>query len=170
MNVIMYFAMTLNGKIADAKDSIAFSSDNEWNLFEEKVKEWGNIIMGSRTFEISCRAKVFPYSGINVVMTSKNIKNVWGDRVIFFGGSPAEALKMLKEQGFETAYVGGGGRLNYSFLKEGLVDEVMIDIEPEILGKGIGLLSDEDIRSKLKLIEVKKTSEDEVQLRYSVIR
>ncbi|MCL4375733.1 dihydrofolate reductase family protein [Candidatus Marsarchaeota archaeon] len=170
MKTIMYLAMTLNGKIADGRGSIGFSSDNEWNLFQEEMGKWGNIIMGRRTFEVSLKAGVFPYNGLNIVMTKEKIRNRWGESVIFFGGSPAEALRLLDDRGFEIAYIGGGGMLNYSFLKEGLIDEIMVDVEPAVIGVGVGLLAEEEIRSKLKLIDVKRISEDEVQLRYSVIR
>jgi dihydrofolate reductase len=170
MKTIMYLAMTLNGKIADGKGSIGFFSDNEWNLFQKEMRKWGNIMMGRRAFEVSLKAEVFPYHGLNIVMTKEKIKNRWGESVIFFGGSPAEALRLLDDRGFEIAYIGGGGMLNYSFLKEGLIDEIMVDVEPTVIGVGVGLLAEEEIRSKLKLIDVKKISEDEVRLRYSVIR
>ena len=61
-----------------------------------------------------------------------------------------EALKLLSD--FEQVVVAGGGALNASFVEENLVDEIYLDIEPIILGKGITLFRDKDFERKLKLL------------------
>lgn len=58
--------------------------------------------------------------------------------------------------------------MNSSFLKERLIDEIYLDVEPIILSNGIKLFADAEFESKLELIEIKKISKDEVQLHYKV--
>lgn len=64
----------------------------------------------------------------------------------------------------------GGGGANSSFIKENLVDEIYLDLEPIIIGRGIRLFADADFESQLELIEIKKISDNEVQLHYKVRR
>ncbi len=68
--------------------------------------------------------------------------------------SPKEALKLLKD--FKEVIVAGGGALNASFTEENLIDEIFIDIEPIILGKGILLFRDKDFEKNLKLLGKRK--------------
>ena len=82
--------------------------------------------------------------------------------------SPQEALQILQNQKFKTVLICGGGKLNSSFMKEKLIDEIYLDIEPVFLGTGIKLFTDAEFETKLKLIDVKRLSKDEVQLHYKV--
>ena len=171
MKVVLYMAITANGMIAKEDDNTSFVSDVEWESFNNLSKEMGNYVMGRKTYEVSLLDNAFPYPDrLNVVMTNQNIENKWGDNVIFTNKSPKEILKLLEEKGFETTFVGGGGKINTSFLKENLVDEIYLDIEPILLGKGIKLFADSDFELKLELINIKKLSENEVQLHYKVLK
>jgi len=167
MKVILYMAMTVNGYIARENDETPWS-DIEWESFTEMIKKVGNYVMGRRTYETSLKAGVFPYPCLSIVMTKEPIENKWGDQVIFTDKSPQDVLKLLGEKGFDTAFVGGGGQINASFMKENLVDEIYLDIEPLVFGKGIKLFADADFEAKLELIGTQQLSENEIQLHYRV--
>ena len=77
-------------------------------------------------------------------------------------------LDKLKK--FETVIIAGGGILNSSFLKEGLIDELYLDIEPIAFGKGINVFENEDFEANLELLETKQLSPNEIQLHYKVIK
>jgi riboflavin biosynthesis pyrimidine reductase len=79
-------------------------------------------------------------------------------------------LKLLKERGFKTALVGGGGKLNSSFMKERLVDEIYLEVTPMIFGKGIKVFEDSNFEAKLELLGVKKLSSNEIQLHYKILK
>lgn len=64
----------------------------------------------------------------------------------------------------------GDGALNASFMLENLVDEIYLDIEPIVFGRGIKVFAENDFEMKLRLIETKKLSNDETQLHYQVLR
>ena len=74
----------------------------------------------------------------------------------------------MKGKGFTSALVGGGGKLNASFMKENLVDEIYLDVEPVVLGKGVKLFDDGEFEKSLELLVIKKISKDEIQLHYKV--
>ena len=170
MKTILYMATTPNGYIAKENDDTSFVSRQSWESFEELSQEAGNLIIGRRTFEISLQDNTFPYPDrFNIVMIHDKVENKWGEDVLFTDKSPKNVLKVLEEKGFETAFIGGGGSINSAFLKEGLVDEIYLDIEPKVFGKGIQLFSPNDFEFNLELLETKNLSASTIQLHYKVI-
>ena len=62
-----------------------------------------------------------------------------------------------------------GGKLATSFLKEGLVNEIYLNVEPIVFGKGIPIFTNENFEKNLELLQVKKFSKNEVRLHYMVL-
>ncbi len=172
MKVILVMAITPNGYIAKPDGDTSWEEPTSWIGFKKTSKEIGNIIIGKNTYEQVVKAKQFPLpKRLNVVLTYEKIENKWGeDKVIFTDKQPKEILEMLKKKGFNRACVAGGGMNNSNFMKEGLIDELLIDVEPTIFGKGIKLFADADFDFKLKLLKVKKLSANELQLHYKVMK
>lgn len=170
MKVILYMATTINGLIANENDDTSFVSKIEWNNFSNMIKKIGNMIIGKRTYEVMQNTEEF--SGLDkvkvIVMTKTTSLKSDNPNITFTNQSPKKTLELLQEQGFNEALITGGGKLNSSFIKENLIDEIYIDIEPTILGKGIKLFSDGDFEANLELIETKKLSPNEIQLHYKV--
>ena len=85
-----------------------------------------------------------------------------------------EAMRILKEEfGVERAAVVGGGHINAGFLKEGLLDEVVMIVGAGIDGreKQVSVfdgLEDDYPLTSLKLIEAKALPSEGVLLRYKV--
>lgn len=75
---------------------------------------------------------------------------------------------MMKKKGMDEAIVGGGDMLNAGFLKEGLLDEIFLDVESLIFVAGISLFARTDTEGKLRLLETKKISENTVRLHYKI--
>lgn len=170
MKTILYMAITANGLIARENGQTDFVSQNEWKNFSKAVKKSGNIVIRSRTFEVMQKEKEFSRLGkITVVVVSKKTKKTLLPN-LFFVRSPKEALHLLKKMKFEIAMVAGGGALNASFLKQGLLDELFLDVMPSVLGFGIPLFRLGKSGVKLKLLEVKRLAKNEVQLHYKVVR
>jgi dihydrofolate reductase len=164
-------AITVNGMIAKEDDDTSFVSDNSWENFDQLSRKAGNLITGRRTHEIDVAEGYFPYPDrLNIIMTNKPIENKWGEKTIFSNKTAKEVLKLLEEKGFDTAFIAGGAKIATSFMKENLVDEIYVDVEPIAIGKGIRLFSEEEFEAKLELIEVKNLSKNEIQLHYRVLK
>lgn len=172
MKVILYMGITANGFIAGEGDDTSFVEADSWKSFENVYKKAGNIIMGRRTFELSIDDGTFPYpDAFNIVMSHKNYKNEWGeDKVLITDKSPQWVLTKLEEKGFKEAFLAGGGTLNSSFMKDGLIDEVYLDIEPIAFGKGIPLFAPDSFEVNLKLLDSKNLNSNTIQLHYAVKR
>lgn len=170
MRVIIYAAPTPNGMIAKENYNEDYVSAGNWRLFVKTVRQAGSVVIGRRTFEVAVKTGVFPIRpALNVVMTSRKVENKWGDSALFTDKSPREVIRLLKGRGFKTMIVAGGS-VSTSFIREKLVDEIRLDFQPEIFGKGTRLFEGEDFDAKLELIGTKKLSKNEVQLRYGVLK
>jgi len=55
-------------------------------------------------------------------------------------------------------------------MAEKLIDEIYIDVEPRVFGRGIPLFNGNDFDANLKLLETKKLSDNEIQLHYQVLK
>jgi len=171
MKVILYMGVTPNGYIAKPDGNSEWTCQEDLDGFYEQSKKAGNIIMGKNTYSYVLKQGFFPFSdALNVVVSHESIKNTWGDNVLILNQSPKEVLLTLENKGFKSAFLAGGGQLNSSFMKENLIDEVYLDVEPLIFGKGIKLFADNDFEYKLELLDFKKLNENTIQLHYKIIK
>lgn len=169
MKTILYMGITPNGYIAKEDGDSEWTSDEDLQGFYNHSKEAGNVIMGKNTHLITVKYNYFPFpDALNIVVSREAIENKWGDNVIITDQSPKEILSLLQEKDFNIAFLIGGGQLNSSFMKEGLIDEIYLDVEPLIFGKGIEVFADSDFEYKLELLETKKLNSNTVQLHYNV--
>ncbi len=166
MNVIMYMAVSADGFIAGEGDDTSFVTKSEWASFRRILKRTGNVIIGRRTYDILEKKGEFAGLGkLRVVVVTRTRSDL--PLGITTAPSPQAALDLLKKD-FRQVLVAGGGQLNASFMKEGLVDELYLDVEPVVLGKGIKLFGNDRLQAKLSLVGTKKLSANEIQLHYTV--
>jgi len=169
MKVVLYMAMTVNGLIAKENDETPWS-DIEWESYAKVIRQFKNLILGRRTYEIMNADKnLFSKIGnpFTVVVTKQKLLDT---KNFAFVKTPKEALKLLKEKRFSEVLLGGGGTINGAFMKENLIDEVYLDVEPLVFGKGIKLFANADFETKLELLSIKKLSKSELQLHYKVLK
>gem|GEM_PF-120724 len=168
MKVNLYMAISANGMIAKENDDTSWISKEEWNSYSAFVRKIGAMIIGRRTYKILTKQPEFvELKNVTIVVVSHNeLKTLSQNHLL--AKSPQDALQLLKD--FKEVAVAGGGILNGSFIKEGLVDEIILDIEPVLFGKGIPLFGNIDCEANLKLLDVKKISENELQVRYKVVK
>ena len=155
VKVIVYMHITPNGMIARF-DGSEFSSKKARAGFLSMMKKVRVNIIGRGTFETAVKKGGFPLEGLNIVATKHSIKNTWKN-VIVTDKNPKEILKLVEENGYSEAMV-GGGKITTSFITANLVDEFYFDIEPVIFSKGIHLFSEENFDKKLKLLDIERFS------------
>lgn len=172
MKVRLYMAISVNGIIARENGEEDFLSEKNWDTFVELLKESKALIWGRKTYEI-----VMQEYGEKYLETIKDIKklivssdeNLNLDRRFELTKSPDEALNSLKRQGFNEVLISGGSFLNSSFAKKKIIDEIIFNIEPTIVGYGIPVFSPEEFDLKLSEPEMRQVSEGIIQLRYKVL-
>lgn len=157
--------MTLDGKIAKNSDHFPdWTSREDKKYFSQISREAGVVMMGDKTFAIfSSPLK----ERLNVVFTmQESPKEIEG--VKWVKGEPEDVLKELENEGYEKAVLGGGAFINGMFLKEKLIDEIHVTVEPKIFGDGLGLFKGE-FNVNLELLETKKINDDSIVLKYKVL-
>ncbi len=158
-------AITLDGKIAKTKDHFpSWTSKEDKNFFAKISKKHKAVLMGKNTFDTFKKPLK---DRLNVVFTNKKnlakIKNV-----MWVSGKISPVLKKLEKMGYKSAVLGGGAMLNAEFLKEKLIDEIIVTINPKIFGRGISLLEG-DFDIDLKLLKVENINKDTIALRYKPV-
>ena len=164
-------AITANGYIFGENDDTSWVSPEDFESQAKVAKRAGNIVYGRRTYDIGVKENTVPVlSCLNVVVTSKSKQMETKKHFLFTDKKPRAIIKMLEEKGFSEILVAGGSILNNAFIKENLIDEIYLDIEPIILGKGSPLFVPTDIKLNLKLLELNKLSDQTIQLHYQVVK
>ncbi|MBI2545242.1 MAG: dihydrofolate reductase family protein [Candidatus Aenigmarchaeota archaeon] len=171
MKVVLFMAQTINGMIARENYEEEFFTDETWDMFVKFSEEIGCFVIGRNTYDIYKKknSEKFSLDKVNAkrIVVSNNPKLKLDARYIL-ANSPRDALNKANKLGFRKVMVTGGGLVNSSFMKAGLIDEIIINVEPYLLGKGIRIFSEDDFEKKLKLTDVKKLKLGIIQLRYSV--
>lgn len=174
MKVIMVFVSTLNGKITRGDDPEVrhWSSKSDQEYYSRVWRNSSLVIMGSRTYDDNI---ITPHEGrLVVVMTRKPEDyqaHVVPGQMEFTGMSPDEIVRKYSKGGAPLMTVVGGPLIATSFIKDSLVDELWLTLEPRLFGSGINLITESDVDVKLKLIEIEKVNDDGTLItKYSFIR
>ena len=162
--------MSLNGIIARENNEEDFISNDSWEEWLRWIREAGCVIWGRKTHEVVKtwgKQYIDDIRGVRAMVVSSNQNFEAGDG-FELASSPKEALEKLQIAGSNTVILSGGSTLNTSFAKAGLIDEVVLNVEPVLIGKGIPLFFPQEFNLKLKLLSTKKITEHIVQLHYEV--
>jgi dihydrofolate reductase len=126
------------------------------------------LVMGRNTFEtVKSFDGEWPYDKkVFVVSNSmKSIPNGYEDKAELIKGLPSDIVMSLKGRGYNNLYIDGGKTIQ-NFLKEDLIDEMIITTIPTILGGGKSLFGELSESKKFKLLNTKVVSEIAVQNHY----
>ena len=141
--VSVFMGISLDGFIARIDGNLDFldfvSDEGEDYGYKKFMESIDCILMGRITFEKVLTFDEFPYSK-PVLVYSNNIEipKVLSKKVEKISGEPKEVLVKLVQKGFNSIYLDGGITVS-NFLKENLVDEIILTRVPYLLGKGIPL-------------------------------
>ena len=167
-----HVASTLDGFIAREDGSFdCFSGEGEHvNDYLESLKSYGAVLMGRRTYEVGLSMGVTdPYPFLKSYVFSRTIKKRPDERVEIISDDAAEIVRKLKSEPGKDIYLCGGAELAAQLFKEELVDEVIVKLNPLLLGSGIPLLPDIGRLISLELIDTKVYDSGVVLLSYRVL-
>ena len=170
MKVTLMAAISLDGYIAQEKTQVstAWTSAEDKALFREKSKETGVVIMGSTTF--ATVGQPLP-DRLNIIYTRQSKSELvakyglseaqTGEEVLRVTQlSPTTLIKQLQAEGFKQVLVCGGSSIYTQFLQAGMINRLLITVEPVAFGSGIKLFAaDEPFIKKFKLITTTKLND-----------
>lgn len=169
MKKTLFLSMSLDGFIANT-DGIPMFPQSAWEDWCSLVNEADNVIAGRNSVE---QLKDDQMSSIlnprhKVVLSSQDID--YSEAGWQRANSPAIALEMLRQQGVTEAIIGGGRAVYHAFMREQLVDTILIDLQPVVFGNGIPVFGQILDPTHLKLLETCPLNDDTIRLRYQVLR
>jgi dihydrofolate reductase len=146
---IVFIAASLDGYIADKDGGVDWlhSIPNPENLdmgFVDLIDRIDALVMGRKTFEKVCSFDCdWPYSKPVFVLSNsmKSIPEGYKGKAETVKGSLSEILESIHQKGYIHLYIDGGVTVQ-SFLKEDLIDEMIITVIPILLGDGIQLFGE----------------------------
>lgn len=169
MKVTLLMAQTVDGKVAKESDEfINWTCKEDKKFFVAETKRAGVMVMGWNTYKTIGR----PLPERLIVVMSKEPGEEIDDgksRVRFTTDEPKQILEKLETEGYKEVVIAGGPYTNGWFLKEGLIDEVKLTIEPVLFGKGLSLFSEADVNIKMELVSCTNLTPNVLSVHYRII-
>lgn len=162
MKTILIFVSTLDGKITKWGDPKvrSWSSSDDQNYFDTIWNATRIIIMGSGTYNPD---PLKPTSNhLFIVMTRQPSKYKSSEKpgqLEFTDETPSVLLKRVEKYGDEKILIVGGSQIATLFLREQLIDELWLTIEPKIFGVGSSFVTEEKLDINLNLLSTEKINE-----------
>ncbi len=105
-------------------------------------KHFDAVLMGRNTYEAGVKAGVSdPYPTMKQYDFSTTMKESPDENVTLVSENAAELVGGLKNESGKDIWLAGGASLSTSLFSEGLVDELILKVNPVVLGSGIPLFS-----------------------------
>ena len=171
-----YIATTLDNYIAHEDEGV------EGFLYEgahiadymTSLRDYDTVLMGRRTYEIGYKYGVAvgqpspTYPHMTQIVFSRTMADSTHPQLQIVREDPVAFTRELKTQTGGAIYLCGGGVLAGALMAAGLVDELIIKLNPVIFGKGIPLFSGLDQTIPLKMIDTRVYANGVLFLRYRV--
>lgn len=156
MTNYIYIATSLDGFIATDDGSIDWlyeipnpeQSDYGYAEFMSNIDA---VVMGRNTFDKVLSFGEWVYDQPVFVLSNslQQIPKEIIDKAEIINGDTKNLVQKLNRQGYNNLYVDGGGAIQ-SFLKDDLIDEMIITKIPILLGSGFPLFNKFDKRLKFR--------------------
>ena len=144
MKTNVYIGTSLDGFIARTDGNLdwltPFADDEAVQAYEEFINKIDAIVVGRGTFETILTFPSWPYDRKAFVLSTSltQLPETLRDKATLLSMKPKDLMNYLSGLGFSNIYIDGGTVIQ-SFLKEDLIDELIISKAPVLIGNGIPL-------------------------------
>ncbi len=167
MKIRVYLAVSANGLISNKRnipDWLSKEFSEEFLAISHQAKA---VIMGKTTYNYLAPDHLpLRNEGTLIVLTHDTTTEPAQSNVVFTEKNPPGIATMLESQGYSEAIIIGGTTTISEFMKAGLVNELILIVEPVLFGAGLPIVKGFDDEYGLALYDVKKLNDNTVQLHY----
>lgn len=151
--------LQLINSLTDTSDTILLGR----KMTEGFINYWENVVNNQPDSpEFSFAEKMV---NIPKIVFSKTLKSIEGKNTTLENGDLVTAINQLKNKPGKDILVYGGANFVSSLLKNNLIDELNLFVNPIAIGKGMEIFVD---RTNLKLVNAKAFQCGEVVLQYKL--
>jgi len=169
--VVYHVATTIDGFIS--------REDGTWDFFPqegdhiadylESFKTYESVIMGRKTYDVGLAMGVTdPYPMLRTYVVSRTMTESPDPKVTLVNDDLAGLVRKLKQESERDVYLCGGSELATQLIADGLVDRIVLKLNPVALGTGLSLFSRLDHPYPLELVDTKRYESGVVLLTYDV--
>lgn len=170
MKITLYMAVSADGLITKGENDSDWVSPNDWDQFYKYIQSNDAIIMGRKTMD-QFGEDEFPIEEVvNIVLSRNEDLHINSDNLIILEGSPKDVVKLADKKGLKNLLLIGGEDVNNQFIKNKLIDEIVLSVHPLLIGNGLSLCGIENLKVKLKLKTSKVVNDELVQIEYKVLK
>lgn len=177
MKTSVFVATSIDGYIARENGGIDWLSSGEGAGegedygYRKFIKSVDAMVMGCNTYQQALSFGSWPYGKKPIFVLSGrgvDIPERIAKTVSVMSGHPREIYRTLANRGFKHLYIDGGKTIQ-GFLKEGLIQQLIITMVPILIGSGIPLFGSLPHDVKLHSVETRQFDDGLIQCRYEVI-
>lgn len=122
-------------------------------LAEGFIPHWENVVQDPKNPEYESGVKYT--STLKIVFTKSMDKSIWKNTEIS-NGEMAEEITKLKNKAGKDIIAYGGGSFVSALIKNKLIDELHLFINPSAIGHGLPIFKELTSVQKFKVVDVKK--------------
>ena len=172
----VFIAISLDGFVARSSGELDWlmkqeteGEDHGYDAFMESVD---GLVMGRGSFQNALTFGKWPYEK-PVVVTSRtlnqhDVPEEIADRVTLTQFDPPKVMKTLEEKGWSRVYV-DGGKVVQSFLRAGLISDMILTRVPILIGDGLPLFGTLGCDIDLEHLDTRSFPSGLVTSRYRII-
>lgn len=170
----IFIATSLDGFVARVDHKLDWlmkqKTENEEHGYNAFIESVDVIIMGRGSYENVLTFGDWPYTKPVIVMsqtlTQDSIPKQLIEKIELTKLDPPELMQKLSKRKYMNAYI-DGAKVVQSFIKLGLVKDIILTHIPILIGSGISLFGNLDADIDLKLIASKSFPSSLTQVKYS---
>lgn len=177
--LVYHVAVSLDYFIADQSmvdgkiDStfFLFNGDHVPDFLSE-IQQYSAVLMGGKTYEFGFQFGAKPgepgYKGLKHYVFSNTLQFESNSEVELVRGDAVSYIAKLKQEGSGKLWLCGGGQLAGSLIERKLIDQLVLKINPIVVGSGVPLFGDVKPRLRLELVDLKRYESGVIKPTYNI--
>ena len=142
------------------RDAMGISAENQW---------FDTVFMGRKTYEIGLKDGVTsPYSHMKQYVFSRSMQESPDEHVELISENAVDLVRYLKSEKGKGIWLCGGADLAATLFAHNLIDQLILKINPFLMGSGIPLFSGVIQQTALELTSSKIYDNGVSRLHYQV--
>jgi dihydrofolate reductase len=134
-----FVVCSIDGRISEnSKSGTNWASKEDWKHFQKSLSKMDAVLTGHNTYTV---AETSLKKRNTIVLTSKVSTPTSAGSVVFFNPEKHNIKKFLQSKNYKHIGVIGGSQVYDFCLKNKMIDEIFVTIEPDIFTAGVPMFS-----------------------------